>query len=121
MASSGGGELPGTDKPDMNFRRSLPEIRCQACLSPSAMTAHDSCQTGEGMRVVIDATPLLVRSAGVKNYLYHWILHLRRLAGASAIGTFPRMDEVRALTHQASVAGPLRTWSGLGALALSNH
>ena len=33
------------------------------------------------MRVVIDATPLLVRSAGVKNYLYHWILHMRRAAG----------------------------------------
>jgi alpha-1,3-rhamnosyl/mannosyltransferase len=73
------------------------------------------------MRVVIDATPLLVRSAGVKNYLYHWILHMRRTAGAAVIGTFPRMDRVRALTHQASVAGPLRTWSGLGELALSNH
>jgi hypothetical protein len=24
----------GTDKTDMNFRRSLPEIRCQSCLSP---------------------------------------------------------------------------------------
>src|ERR1035438_10200367 len=34
-----------------------------------------------GMRVVIDATPLLVRSAGVKNYLYHWILHRRRDGG----------------------------------------
>ena len=33
------------------------------------------------MRVVVDATPLLVRSAGVKNYLFHWILHLRRAAG----------------------------------------
>ncbi len=73
------------------------------------------------MRVVIDATPLLVRSAGVKNYLYHWILHLRRMAGGAVIGTFPRMDRVRALTHEASVADPLRTWSGLGALALSNH
>src|ERR1035441_4437005 len=80
----------------------------------------DSCQTVEGMRVMIDATPLLVRSAGVKNYLYHWILHLRRMAGGAVIGTFPRMDRVRALTHQASVADPLRTWSGLGAVALSN-
>src|ERR1035437_252663 len=26
---------PGTDKTDMNFRRSLPEIRCQSCLSPA--------------------------------------------------------------------------------------
>src|ERR1035437_1318994 len=25
---------PGTDKTDMNFRRSLPEIRWQSCLSP---------------------------------------------------------------------------------------
>jgi hypothetical protein len=24
----------GTDKTDMNFRRTLPEIRCQSCLSP---------------------------------------------------------------------------------------
>src|ERR1035437_3528652 len=74
-----------------------------------------------GMRVVIDATPLLVRSAGVKNYLYHWILHLRRAAGAATVGTFPRMNRVRAVTHEASVAEPLRTFSGLGALAISNY
>jgi len=73
------------------------------------------------MRVVIDATPLLVRSAGVKNYLYHWILHLRRLAGADAISTFPTIHRVRPLTHQASVAGPLQTFGGLAALAISNH
>jgi alpha-1,3-rhamnosyl/mannosyltransferase len=73
------------------------------------------------MRVVIDATPLLVRSAGVKNYLYHWIFHLRRLAGGDGIVTFPRMEKVRPLTHEAPVAGPVRTVTGLGALAISNH
>jgi glycosyltransferase involved in cell wall biosynthesis len=74
------------------------------------------------MRVVIDATPLLVRSAGVKNYLYHWIEHLRRAAGPrNEIATFPAIPEFRALTHEASVAGPLRTWAGLGALALGNY
>jgi alpha-1,3-rhamnosyl/mannosyltransferase len=73
------------------------------------------------MRVVIDATPLLVRSAGVKNYLYHWIMHLRRAAGPAAITTFPPLSSVRPLTHEASVAGPLRTVGGLAALALSNH
>jgi alpha-1,3-rhamnosyl/mannosyltransferase len=73
------------------------------------------------MRVVIDATPLLVRSAGVKNYLYHWIMHLRRAAGPGVIMTFPPLDAVRPLTHEASVAGPLRTAGGLAALALSNH
>ena len=57
------------------------------------------------MRVVIDATPLLVRSAGVKNYLYHWILHLRRAAGGATVGTFPAMERVRPLNHEASVAG----------------
>src|ERR1039457_6807584 len=74
-----------------------------------------------GMRVVIDATPLLVRSAGVKNYLYHWILHLRRAAGGAAVSTFPRMERVLRLTHEASMAGPVRTVSGLAALAISNH
>lgn len=73
------------------------------------------------MRVVIDATPLLVRSAGVKNYLYHWIIHLRRAAGSATVGTFPQMEQVRPLTHQASVAAPLRTFTGLAALAISNH
>jgi alpha-1,3-rhamnosyl/mannosyltransferase len=73
------------------------------------------------MRVVIDATPLLIRSAGVKNYLYHWILHLRRAAGGAAVATFPQMEWVRPLTHEASVAGPLRTFGGLAALAVSNH
>jgi alpha-1,3-rhamnosyl/mannosyltransferase len=73
------------------------------------------------VRVVVDASPLLVRSAGVKNYLYHWILHLRRLAGRDAIRTFPRMESVLPLTHEGSMGGPWSTYLGLGALAVSNH
>ncbi len=73
------------------------------------------------MRIAIDATPLLVRSAGVKNYLYHWITHLRRQAGRDTICTFPTLGRLAALDHNASIAGRARTWSGLGALALSNH
>lgn len=73
------------------------------------------------MRVVVDATPLLVRSAGVKNYLYHWILHMRRVAGKDSVRTFPRMEQVRPLTHEGSLAGPARTVFGLGSLALANH
>ena len=74
------------------------------------------------MRVVIDATPLLVRSAGVKNYLYHWIDHLREAAGAGdEIATFPAMGSFRALTHEASVTGRVRTIGGLGALAVGNY
>jgi hypothetical protein len=73
------------------------------------------------VRVAIDASPLLVRSAGVKNYLYHWILHMRRIAGKDAVRTFPRMDSVRPLTHEGSMGEPWHTVLGLGALALSNH
>lgn len=73
------------------------------------------------MKIAIDATPLLVRSAGVKNYLYHWITHLRRQAGRDTIGTFPHLARIGALDHEGSVAGRLRTWSGLGMLAAANY
>jgi glycosyltransferase involved in cell wall biosynthesis len=73
------------------------------------------------MRVVIDALPLLVRSAGVKNYLYYWIRHLRQSAGAETIRTFPELGELGPLTHQRSVAGWWPTFSGLASLALANH
>jgi glycosyltransferase involved in cell wall biosynthesis len=73
------------------------------------------------MRVVIDALPLLIRSAGVKNYLYHWITHLRLAAGPDTIGTFPRLRKLGSLHHQASVAGPWRTATGLAQLLLANH
>lgn len=73
------------------------------------------------MKVLIDATPLLVRSAGVKNYLYHWIAALRRSAPEGAIGTFPALPEGSPLHHDRSVAGFWRTYAGLATLALSNH
>ena len=41
------------------------------------------------MKIVIDATPLLVRSAGVKSVLYHWLRALRRSARGESIATFP--------------------------------
>ena len=73
------------------------------------------------MNIAIDATPLLVRSAGVKNYLYHWITHLRRHAGRDSILTFPPLGAPAALDHNASAAGPLRTYASLAALALANY
>jgi len=73
------------------------------------------------MRVVIDAVPLLVRSAGVKNYLYYWIGHLREQAGADTIRTFPSLAELAPLKHDRSVAGWWPTFAGLASLALSNH
>ena len=72
------------------------------------------------IRVTIDAVPLLVRSAGVKNYLYYWTRHLRQEAhGADAahafhIRLFPFLDEASWLNHEGSVANPLATWMRLG-------
>jgi alpha-1,3-rhamnosyl/mannosyltransferase len=77
------------------------------------------------MRVVIDAVPLLIRSAGVKNYLYHWIEHLRRAAGVPSgpetIATFPALSDFGPLQHDRSIAGRWRTGTGLAALALANY
>jgi glycosyltransferase involved in cell wall biosynthesis len=58
------------------------------------------------MRILIDAIPLLVRSAGVKNYLFHWIVHLRRLLGPDQIQLFPFLDGLQELDHEGSVADP---------------
>jgi alpha-1,3-rhamnosyl/mannosyltransferase len=73
------------------------------------------------MRVAIDAVPLLIRSAGVKNYLYHWIEHLRREAPPGTIATVPAMRGFGPLRHNGSIAGGWRTGTGLAALALSNY
>ena len=73
------------------------------------------------MRIAIDAAPLLVRSAGIKNYLYHWISHLRRIAPPGSIRTVPELGQLGPLHHDASMAGPIRTFTGLAGLALSNY
>src|SRR4051812_16094931 len=73
------------------------------------------------MRAVIDAVPLLIRSAGVKTYLYYWIESLRRAAGQDAIRTFPQIDRLAGLRHEGSVINRWRTLTGLAGLAASNY
>ena len=59
------------------------------------------------MRLLIDSIPLLVRSAGVKNYLFHWIVHLRQLLGDERVRLFPFLDRLPGLDHEGSAAdGP---------------
>ena len=72
------------------------------------------------MRIQIDATPLLLRSAGVKNYLYHWLRALRAEAAGEEILAFPYLDEFGELTHEASVIAPAGTWPRLGLLYFVN-
>jgi glycosyltransferase involved in cell wall biosynthesis len=53
------------------------------------------------MTIIIDATSTLVRSAGVKNYIWHWMMHLRKL-GAD-VRAFPFLEDFGKLDHEASV------------------
>src|SRR5580704_5136586 len=73
------------------------------------------------MRVLIDTYPLLVRSAGVKNYLYHWVEALRRTAPQGSIAALPKIGDGAELDHDRSMAGIFATATGLATLALSNH
>ncbi len=73
------------------------------------------------MRLTIDAVPLLVRSAGVKNYLYHWTRHLLHASRRADIRLFPFLGEPRRLDHEGSIAGPLGTYARVGLIYLLNR
>lgn len=68
------------------------------------------------MRIIIDATPLLLRSAGVKNYVYHWISHMRRAGSPHTIKTFPVPVPLERLDHEGSQASFAATFAGLALL-----
>ena len=61
---------------------------------------------------MIDATPLLVRSAGVKSYMYHWISALLEQPVADHIRLFPYFRGLSQLDHERSCAGKWATRSG---------
>jgi glycosyltransferase involved in cell wall biosynthesis len=72
-------------------------------------------------RITIDATSLLLRSAGVKNYTYHWLRHLRQAAGHSEkIAAFPFLADVSRLDHEASALSFWQTAPRLAALYAVN-
>jgi glycosyltransferase involved in cell wall biosynthesis len=55
------------------------------------------------MRVTIDATSALLRSAGIKAYTYYWVQHLRKLARPGEdIRAFPYLEDFGRLEHEAS-------------------
>jgi alpha-1,3-rhamnosyl/mannosyltransferase len=72
------------------------------------------------MRILIDATPLLLRSAGVKNYTYYWIQSLWQQARNDRILTWPSLARLNALNHERSIAGAARTFLHLGRVFASN-
>ena len=72
------------------------------------------------MRVLIDATSVLLRSAGIKSYTYHWIRHLRALAGGDTIHAFPLLGDLGGLRHERSVLSAASTYPRLALLHLVN-
>jgi len=67
------------------------------------------------LRVTIDATPALLRSAGIKNYTYHWIHHLWRAAQDEDIRAFPYLHDFGRLDHERSA---LSAWQTLPRIAM---
>jgi glycosyltransferase involved in cell wall biosynthesis len=73
------------------------------------------------MQILIDATPLLLRSAGVKNYLYYWIQSLWQQARNDRLITFPKLEKLLPLDHERSVAGARATYFHLGRVFFANR
>jgi glycosyltransferase involved in cell wall biosynthesis len=68
------------------------------------------------MRVTIDATPALLRSAGVKSYIHHWVRNLRAQAPAGdEILAFPFLANFSLLHHEGSALG---LWGTVPRIAL---
>jgi glycosyltransferase involved in cell wall biosynthesis len=73
------------------------------------------------MQILIDATPLLLRSAGVKNYTYYWIQSLWEQARNDRILTLPSLPRLGPLNHEGSIAGRRRTLCHLGSVFATNR
>lgn len=74
------------------------------------------------MRIEIDATSLLLRSAGIKNYTYHWIRHLQSTAAnGDTVRAFPFLGDLGALNHDGSNIGRLGTLTRVATLLTVNR
>jgi glycosyltransferase involved in cell wall biosynthesis len=72
------------------------------------------------MKILVDATSLLLRSAGIKNYVWHWLRAMRAASRGHEISAFPMLRDSGELDHSSSVYGLAGTWSRLGLVAFLN-
>ena len=72
------------------------------------------------MRITIDASSALVRSAGVKSYTYHWLHSLRQEARGEDVRAFPLLNDWSRLDHEHSALPLLPTVVRLGLLHSAN-
>ncbi len=73
------------------------------------------------MRVCIDATALLLRSAGVKNYIHHWARSIEAEAPDVKIQRFPIFGNVGDLDHEKSMVNRWQTLAGIATLQSINY
>lgn len=75
---------------------------------------------GGAISVVLDASPLLLRSAGVKNYVYYWARSLAEQARPNRLRLFPFMNGLGNIAHESSVMAAKDTFPRLGLLYAAN-
>ncbi len=74
------------------------------------------------MRIVVDATSLLLRSAGIKSYTHYWLQALRQAAQRrDIIDAFPFIGRTRDLHHDGSMLAQWATYPRLAALFAANY
>jgi glycosyltransferase involved in cell wall biosynthesis len=73
------------------------------------------------MRILIDGTPLLLRSAGVKTHVHNWIQSLRQIASACKVDVFPMLNSFTRFSHERSVVSFPGTLWRLSFLQLANY
>lgn len=69
----------------------------------------------------MDATPFLLRSAGVKTYLYYWVKSLMKLAGERELRLFPFLEFPPECVHDRSVLPYVPTMARLALLHAANY
>ena len=73
------------------------------------------------MRICIDATSLLLRSAGVKNYVYHWMRSLKAGSPDLEVTAFPLLGDAGELDHEKSVLSKWQTLPRIALLQLTKY
>ena len=72
------------------------------------------------MRICVDATPLLLRSAGIKNYVYHWMRSLAAYSTEHQVSAFPLLGDIGDLDHDRSTLTAFGTYPRLAVLHFIN-
>lgn len=73
------------------------------------------------MRLLVDATSLLLRSAGIKGYTWHWMNSMHAQAGGHRIDAFPFVHPAARLDHEQSQMATPATYARIALLHGINH